>query len=820
MGNGAGMTVTGCSPAEFAELVSPQCHKPNGHGGEWALCPNPSHDDHDPSLWIDRKNGKLLFKCWGGCSNATVIAALQGRGLWPKHENGNGNGAGRGERRRQARADRKLGRIVKIYSYTDEHGNELYQVVRFDPKDFRQRRRCSDCGGDGCGNCKGGWIRNLKGVRRVPYHLAEIIKSAAPLPGKPVKGILVVEGERDVETLEPYNFIVTTNSEGAEKWHEDFNPYFNGRAAVIIPDNDQKGERHALIVARNLKEHASEIKIVRLPGLPEKGDVTDWVESRKAAGDTPRQIHDALVKLIETTPVWQDETHVAAVPGQEVQAPAWSEDAIALRFVSEHGADLRYVAGEWRRFAGVHWARDLTQHVRNLVRRLCRQVAREAYLDTDGEGGPKVAKALASKRIVDAVESLASADPRVVARAEDFDQRNFDLGTPDGPIDLESGILREPRREDYLSKCTAVAPSQYADCPMWLGFLDRIMRGDDQMVGFLKRMIGYCLTGETREQVLFFWHGSGQNGKGVCMNTVKRILGDYATSTQIETLTVGRGDRHPTEIAGLKGARLVVTTETSDGRLKESLIKQLTGSDPVKARFMHKDEFEYYPNFKLVLSGNRQPRLRNVDKAIKRRLFVIPFTVQIPDEEVDKRLEEKLRSEWPAILRWAIEGCMEWQRDGLRPPAAVRFSTDDFFENADSVGRWVSEHCESATDAWTLSKDLYASWKSWAEANGEYVGTLQGLVQELKVRGFQKKRGSTGRMGFQALRVVEGGAKDVTPAGVIAECAMLGIPLRTEGVDLVVPKNLPSRLMKELDTYQNEIREILTNKGEHYVTTS
>jgi putative DNA primase/helicase len=313
--------------------------------------------------------------------------------------------------------------------------------------------------------------------------------------------------------------------------------------------------------------------------------------------------------------------------------------------------------------------------------------------------------------------------------------------------------MRPHRREEYHSKITSAAPAQYADCPRFLAFLDRIMAGDDEMMRFIKRIIGYSLTGSTREQALFFAYGSGANGKGVLMNTFRRLLGDYATSTQMETLTVSRGERHPTEVADLKGARLVITSETGEGRWNEARIKQFTGSDPLKARFMHRDFFEFYPNFKLFISGNTMPRLRNVDRAMRRRLLLIPFTVSIPDEEQNKELTDHLQGEWPAILRWALEGCLEWQRaGGLKAPASVTDATEQYFEGEDRLGRWLSECWEqSDTQAFALSGDLFASWKTWADANKEFVGSETGMVRALKDRGFVRGRGSDGRRGFQGL---------------------------------------------------------------------
>ncbi len=726
------------SAAELAHALGHGEERPNGRGGFLVFCP--VHEigggHKTPSLDIDQKNGKALWVCrtngvasGGDCTQRRITDALRDLGILPKKAARNGSSP-------------HAARLLKAYDYRDEEGRLLYQVCRWEPKKFTQRHPCPNCEDGSCGDkyCKKGWIWNLHGVRRVLYHLPEVIASATPNAAGVVKGILVVEGERDADNLiEKCGSIATTNSEGAEKWHREFNQFFRGRRVVILPDNDQKGERHALIVARNLRDTATDIRIVRLPGLAEKQDVTDWL----AAGGTREQ----LLALIEATPTWQDgdsspafTVRAGTAVDATMLAPAWSEDHIALQFVKEHGASFRYVAswGLWMRWNQTKWERDETHYATNAVRELCRKVASDAFLDPDGEAGPKVAKSLASARTVSAVEKLASIDRAVAASSDQWDRDPWCLNTTEGCFDLQRDQMNPHSAEKYLTKVTAVAPAQYADCPRWLAFLDRIMSGDDETIQFLKRMAGYFLTGSTREQALFFAYGSGANGKGVFMNTIRRILHDYATSTAMETLTISRGDRHPTEVADLNGARLVITSETGEGRWNEARIKQFTGGDPLKARFMNKDFFEFYPTFKLLISGNRKPRLRNVDRAMRRRLLMVPFNVIIPDIEQDKEMVEHLQAEWCAILRWALDGCLEWQRDGLNPPAKVRGATEDYFDSEDSIGSWIADCC--IKESWAPTSELYSSWKTWAEKSGEFVGTLKAFSQALEIHGYERSR--------------------------------------------------------------------------------
>ena len=313
-------------------------------------------------------------------------------------------------------------------------------------------------------------------------------------------------------------------------------------------------------------------------------------------------------------------------------------------------------------------------------------------------------------------------------------------------IDLDTGIDRPPRREDYCTKSTAVSPAPPGTpCPMWIAFLDRVTGGNDALIGFLQRYLGYCLTGHVHEHVLLFLYGTGSNGKSVFVNTVVGIFGDYAITAPMEMFLTRKFEAHPTEIARLKGARLVVAHETQRGRSwDEAKIKNLTGGDVLTGRFMRGDFFDFKPTHKLLIVGNYKPSLRNVDEAIRRRILLAPFTVQIPEAERDPDLPEKLKAEWPAILCWIVDGCLEWQRYGLVVPTIVRDATAEYFADQDTLARWAEEWLEPERDAFVLSRVLFAS----CEERNLSVGTETAFVDGLKDRGYERHRKTSAR-GFK-----------------------------------------------------------------------
>jgi putative DNA primase/helicase len=364
-----------------------------------------------------------------------------------------------------------------------------------------------------------------------------------------------------------------------------------------------------------------------------------------------------------------------------------------------------------------------------------------------------------STKTVSAVEQLCRYDDVFKATADQWDGDPWLLNTPGGIVDLRTGTLRTARREDYCTKRTSVSPAE-GEPALFMAFLRQIMGGDETVVSYLNRLFGYCLTGSTMEHVFAFFYGSGANGKGTLTGIIGDILNDYAQTAALETFIATNTPHHPTDVAGLRGSRLVVVPETEGGRhWAEAKLKTLTGGDRISARLMRQDFFEFTPQFKITISGNHKPNLRTVGEAIRRRLHLVPFEVTIPEGQRDPRLREKLKAEAPQILAWMIRGCLEYQRLGLCPPAKVREATEAYFEDQDSFASWIGDKCETGKGFLSFPNELYISWKSHAESAGEFPGTMKDFVSKLEARGFVRDR-SHGKRFIVGIRPREGQANE------------------------------------------------------------
>jgi putative DNA primase/helicase len=428
--------------------------------------------------------------------------------------------------------------------------------------------------------------------------------------------------------------------------------------------------------------------------------------------------------------------NIIALADLAAKQPLITEDSAALAFAQQYHRDLLFDhdAKSWFRWTGNHWQQERTRLAYAWALELVRDLTESETVKIKGLGR--------KTSFISGVEKFAQTDRCFAITANDWNRDPYLLATPRGTVELHTGKLRPANPADRISKLAAVGPAKRIDCPRWLTFLNESTGNDAELVAFLQRWCGYCLTGDIREHALAFVFGPGGNGKTTFLNTIGGILHDYATAAAMETFTAADFASHPTDLAMLCGARLVTAAETEEGRAwAETRIKQLTGGDPISARFMRCDFFTYQPSFKLMVIGNHEPALRNVDDAARRRFNIVPFTRK--PAVVDKQLENKLRSEWPGILRWMIEGCLEWQKTGLNPPESVKAATASYFDNQDLFSQWLEEKCdpEPGNEHKTAtSADLFASWAAYAKAAGDRAGTRKSFARMLERRRFEPYR--------------------------------------------------------------------------------
>jgi putative DNA primase/helicase len=277
---------------------------------------------------------------------------------------------------------------------------------------------------------------------------------------------------------------------------------------------------------------------------------------------------------------------------------------------------------------------------------------------------------------------------------------------------------------------------------VWLGFLDRITGADFDVIGFLQRAVGYTLTGATGEQCVFIIHGPGANGKSVFLRTLRELAGEYGVDASIDTFLDRRNRESSNDLARLAGARFVCATELDEGkRLAEGLVKTLTGGEAIPARFMYQEYFEFTPIFKVWLAVNHKPSITGDDNGIWRRIRLVPFRVTIPQEEQDRELLNKIRTELPGILNWAIAGALAWREIGLSPPAAVAAATDAYRSESDAIGEWLLERCIKAAGSSIQAKLLYDDYAQFIDARGGKAFSMRRWAQRMADRGFEKDEG-------------------------------------------------------------------------------
>ncbi len=703
-------------PSDLLQPFLDRLDRPQERNGYWqARCP--AHDDREPSLSVQVHDDGLGIKCHTGCSSRDILDAL-GLGwdaLYPPKPSATLNTNGhRKPTTAPVIGETRTGDTAKYYEYQDDDGEPLFRVERTADKRFLQQRW------DGSA---GKYIYGLDGLQPVLYRLPEIMRADQ---GEPV---FVVEGEKDADRLARAGLVATTSPMGAGKWRAYYADALEGRKVYVLADNDDTGEEHAQQVAASVPG----ARIVRLPGLPKKGDVSDWLDD----GNTIEQ----LLELARSTPEEPDE------PPQAGRRYEHTDAGNGERFRDQHGDLVRWcpTLKKWLVYNGKRWATDDRGAVVKLATGTARSIFADAADEPDTSEQQKIvrwAKRSQSKQGVEATLFFAKHDLSVTMDELDLDPWVFNC--QNGTLDLRTDQLRDHDPADLITKIAPVAYDPAATCPRFDDFLAETLVYDD-VARFVQRFAGYSLTGSTRERAFVMLWGRGKNGKSTLVELVQEMLGDYGTNTDVETILMQHQRGVNNDVAALRGARFVSTAEVEQGRrLAESKLKALTGSDTVTARFLYGEPFSFRPEFKLWISTNNKPVIEGTDEAIWDRVRLVPFTQRFDGRKADPELPAKLRDEFAGVLAWAVRGCLDWQQHGLGEPEAVVEAVQEYRVESDMLAAFFEDRCVIRPELTAPATELYHEYRRWSLTAGEDPETQRVFGSWLRERGFTSKRLTSG----------------------------------------------------------------------------
>ncbi len=629
--------------------------------GYMARCP--AHADHTASLHVGAgDDGCLLLHCFAGCATADVVASLHltMSDLFP------------------TKTPRDA--IVAAYDYRDERGTLLFQTVRLVPKAFRQRRP------DGASS----WVWSLEGIRRVLYRLPELVAAEAS------QTVFVCEGEKDVDRLAALGLVATTNACGAGKWRAEYNAALRGRPVVILPDADEPGRRHAQQVAASLRGIAASLKILELPNLPAKGDVSDWLNEggdsaqlQALAEATPEAELSDLSPVPFSPPLRSEDLRpkekgepiapllagegapaVTAGEGERSAPPegwlpiadvldclARSEWGDAEMMARLYGGQIAFdhALERWFLFRGPYWEQDRTDQVRAFVSEgIALQYEHAAHVKEQVLAG---APHSASKPIEATLRALrhrlhtlhdsmgitrvlreASAQPELALAGDEWDADPMSLVTLDGVVDLRTGESRPGEPADYLQ---SHVPTRWlgldAPCDRFERYIREILDGDAERVEFLQRLMGYGLTGQATEHILPVLHGAGRNGKDTLLETLQAVLGPQLARPISNDVLIESGRRDPNAptpaLYDLRGLRIGWVNESNEGaRLNVSQVKWIVGGGTIWAQPLHGQPVTFEPHYLLLLETNNLPHANADDYALWQRLLLLRFTQSYIDD--------------------------------------------------------------------------------------------------------------------------------------------------------------------------------------------
>lgn len=526
--------------------------------------------------------------------------------------------------------------------------------------------------------------------------------------------------------------------------------YMRGYASRVPQVPDDRYTEHEAILSLNEAYKGTPREPAKIPGTRKRADMENEEETRE--GDNLKVTPPGRAKFIEGRFI---------VMGYDC-----TDTGNGQRFIALNGDQLRWVkaAGRWYIWDGKRWARDDNGEAERRAKETARSILLEAREETDKDHAKKLSswafQSQSRTRITNMLE-LAKSETGITVPIDSFDQAPFLLNFNNGTLDMKTGELKPHNPAEYITKLIPLDYDESAKCPTWIKFLNEIMDGNQAIISFIQRAMGYTLAGDASEQILLILHGLGANGKSVLMETLLNAVGpDYASNTEIKTLLSRDLKGGATnELARLRGQRLVTVNEMPGrGKLDESRIKELTGGDTITARFLYAEYFSFKPTCTFWIRTNHKPDTHGQDYGLWRRICLVPFSVTIPPEKQDTKLQKKLEAEWPGIIRWAVMGCLAWLDEGLRMPDEVKAATKEYQHEQDTMAPFIEDRCIIDQTASSPVSTLYAVYKAWAETSGEKTLTLNRFSRELSERGFKKGRphlptGGAGPTTFFGIRI-------------------------------------------------------------------
>lgn len=713
------------------EFISLLDAKPAGQN-EWeAHCP--AHDDRKESLSVSvGDNGSIVLYCHAGCETSAILEHMgltfadlypdENKADYPCYKPNRGKEISSNNKEKSgSRFD--FNNIVATYHYRngtrklrDSNKNFMWQHLE--------------------GNT---WKSKRGNAPRVLY-----------TAGSPQDILFIVEGEKDCNTMAELGFWAASSENGAGKrgkWYPEYNHEVESLSVVIIPDNDDIGRAFAEQIANEILSYAKSVKLLDLrmawSDISKHQDVSDMVEAL-GQEEAARRINDLEKAGTLYKPGKRSMSAILKSLHPESNSRyRWSDIGNGNLFADVYKDVARYCSdrGLWYVFTGKRWEPDSKDGVRTM--QLCKKLADALMIYAITIGDEKYSENVRNwqsrnKRCT----ILKDAQDCYPVSGGDFDKDIFLLNCKNGTLDLQSFRFRPHDPADLISKIANVYYNPEATCNRWNDFINEIMEADKDKAKYLKRALGYTLTGDTKEECFFILYGAtSRNGKGTLMESFKNIMGDYGRAASPESITQkdkADSSRPSEDIARLSGARFVNISEPDKSMvLSSALIKTLTGNDTIRARYLHENSFEFKPQFKLFINTNHLPRVTDPTVFDSDRIKVVTFTKHFEEDERDKNLKRLFsKKEYAsAILNWCIEGLKDYQQNGLSVPASVREDTKQYAIDSDDIARFIDDELISDYREEVRTSDAYERYKEWCGQNGFYQKSIKTFSQDLKQRG-------------------------------------------------------------------------------------